>query len=150
MPAAPGYGKAVHGHRNAATPDDYIVTLAEPRRSDVQRLHDLIRRVAPRLEPTMEFRMLGYGKFHYRYASGREGDAVLVGVADNKQAISLYVMAADEGGYLAEQYAPRLGKASCGKACIRFKRLDDLDLGALEDLLRRAAALGPGAAAGPA
>ena len=59
-------------------------------------------------------------------------------------------MAADEGGYLAEQYAPRLGKASCSRACIRFKRLDDLDLGALEDLLRRAGALGPGAAAGPA
>ncbi|MBS1195839.1 MAG: hypothetical protein H6R33_559, partial [Actinobacteria bacterium] len=51
----------MHGRREAAAPDDYIATLAEPRRSDVQCLHDLIRRVAPRLEPTMEFRMLGYG-----------------------------------------------------------------------------------------
>ena len=98
----------------------------------------------------MEFRMLGYGKFHYRYASGREGDTVLIGVADNEQAISLYVMAADEQGYLAEQYAPRLGKASCGKSCIRFKRFDDLDLTVLEELVRRAAALGPGAGAGAA
>ena len=138
----------MHGLHDAASPDDYIAALAEPRRSEVRRLHELIRRAAPHLEPTVEFKMLGYGKFHYRYASGREGDTALIGVADNKQAISLYLLAADEHGYLAEQHGPRLGKVSCGKSCIRFRRLADVDLVALEDLVRRVAAAGPGLAAG--
>ena len=137
----------MQGHRSAATPEDYIAAAVEPRRDDIRRLHEFIRRTVPQLEPTMEFRLLGYGKYHYRYATGREGDWVLVGVADNQQAISLYVGAADAHGYLAEQYAPRLGKVSCGKSCIRFKRPADVDLAALEELLREAAEIGPAGAA---
>lgn len=134
----------MQGHSDAATHDAYIEELAEPRRSEVRRLHELIRQTVPQLEPTMDFKMLGYGKYRYRYATGREGEWMLVGVASNKQSISLYVTSADEAGYLAERYAPRLGKVSCGKSCIRFKRLDDLDLDALRELLREAAAVGPG------
>lgn len=133
----------MHGHNDAATHDAYIDALDEPRRSDVRRLHVLIREAVPQLEPTMEFNMLGYGKYRYRYATGRVGEWLLVGVASNKQAISLYVTAADQQGYLAERYAERLGKVSCGRSCIRFKKLDDLDLGALRELLQEAAALGP-------
>ena len=73
--------------------------------------------------------MLGYGRFHYRYASGREGDASLVALSSRKNYISLYVLCTDEGGYLAEQYVDRLPKASIGKSCVRFKRTDDIDLG---------------------
>lgn len=133
----------MHGHSDAPTHDAYIDALEEPRRSEVRRLHELIRETVPQLEPTMDFKMLGYGKYRYRYATGREGEWMLVGVASNKQSISLYVTATDESGYLAERYAPRLGKASCGKSCIRFKRLADLDLAALRELLREAAAVGP-------
>lgn len=137
----------MQGHVDAATHDAYIEALPEPRRTDVRRLHDLIRETVPDLAPTMDFRMLGYGPFHYRYASGREGDTAILLVASNKQKVSLYVSAADDRGYLAEAYADRLGKVSCGKSCIRFSRLDDLDLDALRDLLREAARVGGAATA---
>ena len=86
--------------------------------------------------------MLGYGRFHYRYASGREGDASLVALSSGKQYISLYVLCADAGGYLVERYADRLPKAKIGKSCVRFKRTDDLDLDALRDLLAEAGRIG--------
>jgi uncharacterized protein YdhG (YjbR/CyaY superfamily) len=133
----------MQGKTDAATHDEYIERLAEPRRSDVRALHELIRRTVPQLEPTMEFGMLGYGKYHYKYPSGREGEWMLVAVASNKNYISLYVTpAAPDGGYLAERYKEQLPKASIGKSCIRFKRLGDLDQDVLERLLRRVVELG--------
>jgi uncharacterized protein YdhG (YjbR/CyaY superfamily) len=137
----------MQGKSDASTPEEYIERLSEPRRGEIRELHELIRRTVPELEPTMEFGMLGYGKYHYRYPSGREGDWQLVGVASNKNYISLYVTAeAPGGGYLAEAYQDQLPKASIGKSCIRFKRLGDVDREVLERLLRDAVAAGaPGA-----
>ena len=134
----------MQGRSDAATHDEYIERLDEPRRGEIRALHELIRRTVPELEPTMDFGMLGYGKYHYRYASGREGDWQLVGVASNKNYISLYVTAAaPDGGYLAESYKEQLPKASIGKSCIRFKRLGDVDQEVLERLLRNVAEAGP-------
>lgn len=90
---------------DAATPEEYIDRLEEPRRTDVQAIHDLIRKVAPDLDARIESGMLAYGSYHYRYASGREGDWFPIAVASNKRYISLYVSAAtSEHGYLAESY----------------------------------------------
>jgi uncharacterized protein YdhG (YjbR/CyaY superfamily) len=134
----------MEGQSDAATHDEYIEGLAEPRRSEVRAVHELIRRTVPQLEPTMEFGMPGYGRYHYRYASGREGDWMLIGLASNKNYISLYVTAAcPDGTYLAESYSDRLPRASIGKSCIRFKRLADLDQDTLATLLREAVELMP-------
>ena len=129
----------MHGTSKAKTHEEYIAQVEEKRRADIRRLHELVREVAPELEPTMAFGMLGYGTFHYRYATGREGDWMKIGIANNKQYISLYCCAADERGYVAERYRERLPKADIGKSCVRFKRLSDLDEGALKDLIRHTA-----------
>ena len=128
--------------------EDYIAALAEPRRTDVAALDALIREHAPGLEPVVAGKMLGYGPFHYRYASGREGDTTLLGLASQKRYISLYVLCANGGRYLAESYAERLPKASVGKSCVRFARLSDVDPPVLAELVTEAARLGPGDAAG--
>ena len=86
--------------------------------------------------------MLGYGRFHYRYPTGTEGDASLVALASRKRYISLYVLCATEAGYLAEQYADRLPNADIGKSCIRFKRTDDVDFDVLRELLADAGRIG--------
>lgn len=129
----------MHGHSKAKNPTQYIAEVEDSRRPDIRRLHRIIREEAPQLEPTMEFGMLGYGRFHYRYASGREGDWMKIGLANNKQYISLYCCAADHRGYVAERYRKRLPKASIGKSCVRFKRLADLDEKALRALIRETA-----------
>ena len=130
-------------------PQEYIDALDEPRRSDVAALDALIRRAAPDLEPVVTGRMLGYGPFHYRYATGREGDATVLALAPNKRYLSLYVLSASGGRYLAESYADRLPGASIGRSCVRFPRLAAVDLGVLEELVAEAARTGPGDAAGP-
>jgi len=132
------------GKTNAKTHEEYIASVEDKRRADIQCLHDLVLRTAPELEPTMEFGMLGYGKYAYKYASGRSGEWMKIGIANNKQYISLYCCAADENGYVAEQYKERLPKANIGKSCVRFKRLSDLDEEVLKDLIKACSKAGWG------
>jgi len=125
------------------TAAQYLASLPEPRRADLTALHRAITRAVPKLKPVMVHGMLGYGPYHYRYESGREGDSAVVALASQEQYISLYLMAVEDGVYLAEANRAQLGKVSVGKCCIRFKRLADLDLPAALRLVRRAARLKP-------
>jgi len=78
--------------------------------------------------------IVGFGNYHYRYASGREGDWFLTGFSPRKQNLTLYIMS----GF--EQYDTllgKLGKHSTSKSCLYIKRLDDIDLPTLSDLVRR-------------
>ncbi len=128
------------GDCKAKTPAEYIGSLKEPRRSEIEALHKIITATVPKLEPTMAFGMIGYGRFHYKYASGREGDWVTVALASQKNYISLYICSVDETGrqYIAERYKKELGRVSVGKSCIRFKKAADLNLGVLKKALREA------------
>lgn len=125
--------------------EDYIEALEEPRRGEVRELHQLIRATIPEAEPSLRTGMIGYGEFHYRYASGREGDADLVSLSSRKNYISLYVLCMFEGGHLAERYAERLRKAKIGKSCVRFKRTSDVDLDVVRELVAEAGRIGPAA-----
>src|SRR4029450_9567319 len=116
----------MEGQLNVKTPAEYIAAVDDKRRSDIAALDALIRKHAPKLEPVIIGGMLGYGPFHYRYASGREGDACKLSIASNASYISLYCLAADANGYVAERYVERLPKAGIGKSCVRFKKLADL------------------------
>lgn len=125
----------------ATTPGAYLDALDEPRRSEVRAVHELIRAAAPALEPHIQSGMLAYGRYAYRYASGRTGEWFPIGLASQKRYISLYVMAADGERYLAESFRDRLPKADIGKSCVRFRRLADVDTEALAELVREGAKL---------
>ncbi|MBI4910459.1 MAG: DUF1801 domain-containing protein [Acidobacteria bacterium] len=112
---------------NAATVEDYIDQIDEPRKSEIQALHGLIRKAFPKLEPRIVYGMIGYGSYHYKYASGREGDFPNVALASQKQYISVYVCPAEDGVYTIERRKAVLPRANIGKSCIRFKRLQDID-----------------------
>ncbi|MBX3190154.1 MAG: DUF1801 domain-containing protein [Labilithrix sp.] len=127
------------GQLKVTTPAEYIAALAEPRRSEIARLHALITKTCPRLEPHIRSGMIGYGTYRYKYATGREGEWFRIGLASNASYISLYACAADERGYVAERYASQLPKASIGKSCVRFKSAADLPLAILTKLLRETA-----------
>ena len=92
------------GQLDVKTPAEYIAAVDDKRRSDIAALDALIRTHAPELEPVIMGGMLGYGPFHYRYASGREGEACKLSIASNASYISLYCFAADAEGYVAERY----------------------------------------------
>jgi Domain of unknown function (DU1801) len=130
--------------RQASTPREYLAALSEPRKADVAALHRLIRRTAPNLKPFIHLGVLAYGPIHYRYASGREGDACKIGVASNARYISLYTCAADGTSHVAERYKSRLPRASVGKGCVRFRKLADLDVDVLASLIREVERTGYG------
>ena len=123
------------GQIAAATPEEYLEKLEEPRNSEIKRIHDFIRRTVPDLQPYILNGMLAYGTYHYTYESGREGDWCVIGLASNKNYISIYACGTDEQGYVAERYKERLPKASIGKSCVRFKKFSDLDESVVKDLL---------------
>lgn len=122
----------------AATPDEYFSKTGE-REPALRTLDKLIREVAPSLERTMvsgmAMNMVGYGMFHYKSKSGREGDWPVVALANQKNYISLYICAIEDGKYAAESHKDQLGKVSVGKSCIRFKKLDDLNLHTVREIL---------------
>jgi hypothetical protein len=132
------------GQLDVTTPAEYIAAVDDTRRSDIAALDALIRTHAAALEPVIMRGMLGYGPFRYRYASGREGDACRIALASNASYISLYCSAADTEGYVAERYVDRLPKASIGKTCVRFRKLEDLDERALVALIQETATMGRG------
>jgi hypothetical protein len=102
-------------------------------------IHQAISIAAPALAVERTGKMLGYGPFHYRYSSGREGDAHAIGISDGAQALSIYIVAVDNGAYLAESFRDRLGKVSVGKSCIRVKKLGDLDLDVFAEVVTETA-----------
>ena len=76
--------------------------------------------------------IIGFGSFHYKYESGREGDMPLIAFSPRKQYITLYVLAGDA------HEAPllkKLGKHSISKVCLYIKKLSDVNLDVLEDLI---------------
>lgn len=125
------------------TPVAYLAALAEPRRTELKTLDAAIRKAAPRLKRYLAYSgtMIGYGSYHYKYASGLEGDCPIVALSSRAQYISLYVSGSRNGKPIAEAAKAKLGKVSVGKTCVRFKRLADLDLPAALDLVRDASAL---------
>ena len=109
------------------------------KREDAKVLDAMFRRVTgdePRMwGPTM----IGYGTYHYKYDSGREGDFLRTGFSPRKAKHSVYLM----GGYCDdvtskknEEILSRLGKYSQGKSCLYINKLADVDLAVLEELLR--------------
>lgn len=85
-----------------------------------------------------EQKIIGYGHIVQSRPKGEDVHWFLVGLARQKDHYSLYVNAVDEGKYLGQQYKGRLGKVKLGSASIGFKRVEDLDLAVLEELMRRA------------
>lgn len=127
------------GQLKVSTPEEYIAAVDEARRADIAELDRLIRQNAPDLEPFIQSGILAYGPWHYKYESGREGDWFRIGVASNASYISLYIVAGDESGYVAEQFREALPKAKIGKSCVRFKKLSDLDQKELVRLIQTGA-----------
>jgi hypothetical protein len=122
---------------------DAWFAAAGPREEDLRRVDALVMAAAPGIDRQlvggMGARMLGYGLMPYKPKSAKETTQVpLISLAAQKRHLSMYVFAVVDGRYLAEARAERLGKVSCGKSCIRFRSLDELDVVELDRLVRDA------------
>ena len=118
----------------------FIDALTNPtRRSDAKVLVQLMQRASGE-KPTMWGpSIVGFGSYHYRYDSGREGDMPLVGFSPRKAANVLYgILAPSE----ARALLTKLGKHTTGKGCLYIKKLADVDTSVLEALITHAVAHG--------
>lgn len=122
---------------------EFLASLPDDRRDTVSAVHKAIRKVVPKLKPYVSAGMglgvIGYGKYRYKSASGREGEWFLIGLAAGKAYYSLHICVGGEGGYLVEKNAKKLGKVKTGRSCINFNKLEDLNLDAAMALVKEAA-----------
>ncbi|MCB9787700.1 MAG: DUF1801 domain-containing protein [Deltaproteobacteria bacterium] len=122
----------------AVAAEDFLAGVEDPaKREDCRALVRLMQDVTGEPPVMWGASIVGFGKYHYRYESGREGDFLLVGFSPRAKELSLYIMAGFERH--AELMA-RLGKFRTGKACLYVKRLSDIDMGVLEELVRASVA----------
>ncbi|HKY51816.1 MAG TPA: DUF1801 domain-containing protein [Candidatus Limnocylindria bacterium] len=117
---------------------EYIATLPDTQRVDARRLHTLIRKTAPTLKLFLSSSGVGYGPMHVRYASGREVDWFVVGLAGRKRGLALHVMLPADGSPMPELRKDRFPKGDVGKSCVRFRRLADLEEASVVALVRAA------------
>jgi Domain of unknown function (DU1801) len=122
----------------ATTTKEYFESLAPDRREIFETLDKLIKKVAPSLKPNFLYNMPGYGSFKYQNRKKEMLDWPTIAIASQINYISIYVCAVDGGEYIAEKNKSELGKVSVGKSCIRFKKLEDLNLKTLEKVLKLA------------
>lgn len=123
----------------AKTVKEYMETLPPGRKELIAAIDKLIRQTVPGLKPYFAINMLGYGTFKYLNAKKEWVDWQVIGLASQKQHVSLYVCALEGGKYLAEAHKGELGKkVKVGKSCISFKTLEDLHLPTLKKVLKAA------------
>lgn len=113
--------------------DDFLQTLeSEQKRKDSYELIALMEKITGEKAKMWGSTIVGFGNYHYKYESGHEGNAPLIGFSPRKTAISLYVFT---GLQEHEHMLENLDKFTMGKACIYVKRLTDINLDALTGLL---------------
>lgn len=119
-------GASVRSYLAAIDDDD--------RRADARKLSTLMKKATGMAPAMWGPSIVGYGSYHYRYDSGREGDFLLTGFSARRQALTVYIMPGFErfAGLLA-----KLGKYKTGKSCLYIRRMADIDESVLEDLVRQ-------------
>mgnify|MGYP001565934848 CR=1 FL=1 len=122
----------------ANTVKEYLDAVPKAQKEDMVFLHNFIMKAVPKLKSHFAYNMLGYGSFKYLNYKKEKIDWPVIGLANQKNYISVYVCALENGKYIAEKYKSELGKVSVGKSCIRFKKINDINLPEFKKVLIRA------------
>ena len=129
------------------TPDAYLASLTDEHRETLESVDSAIHRALPDRQRVLwqgvfwggtQQSIIGYGHIEQTGSSGKTVEWFLVGLARQKRNYSIYVNATADNAYLAHRYADRLGKVKLGAASIGFRRLEDLDLAVLTELVTEA------------
>ncbi|MBP8115157.1 MAG: DUF1801 domain-containing protein [Ferruginibacter sp.] len=121
----------------------HIASQPEPKRSDIQALHQRILQTLPGCKlwfddgknsesKTVSNPTIGYGLFTIKYADGKTREFFQIGLSANKSGISVYILGIKDKTYLAQTYGEKIGKASVTGYCIKFKVLKDINIDILE------------------
>lgn len=121
-----------------ASVEAYLATIGnEAKRKDCEAIAALMSRMTNAPAVMWGPSIVGFGSYHYRYASGREGDACLAGFSFRSGAICIYLGCDDPG---QEQLLARLGPHKMSKSCLYIRKLADVDMAVLEQLIEESIA----------
>jgi hypothetical protein len=126
---------------------EYISSLPEVKREDVQALHELVLELSPKAKlwfldgkneqgKIVSNPNIGYGAYTMKLAGGKTREFYRVGLSGNTVGISVYIMGVEDKNYLAKTFGKTLGKATVTGYCIKFKALKDIKIDILEDAIR--------------
>jgi hypothetical protein len=126
---------------------DHIAAQPEPKRSEMQELHDIILGMMPDCKlwfldgrdesgRTVSNPNIGYGVQTIKYADGKTKEFYQIGTSANTTGISVYIMGIKDKKYLAEKYGKKIGQASVTGYCIKFRTLRNIDVDTLVDAMR--------------
>src|SRR5512138_666699 len=126
---------------------EYITSQPEPKRSEMQELHQHILQLLPKCKlwfldgkdtkgKTVSNPNIGYGFYTIKYADGTTREFYQIGLSANTTGISVYIMGIEDRTYLAKTYGKKLGKASVTGYCIKFKTLKDINADILVDAMQ--------------
>lgn len=124
----------------------YIASQPEPKRGEMQELHQHILQVMPKCKlwfldgkddkgKTVSNPNIGYGSYNIMYANGTTKEFYQIGLSANTTGISVYIMGIEDKKYLAGTYGKKLGKARVSGYCIKFKTLKDINIDLLEEAI---------------
>ena len=120
---------------NKANVDKFLHSIKEEKkRADSFAVLELMKQVTKAEQRMWGSSIVGFGSYHYKYASGREGDWFLTGFSPRKQNLTLYIMAGFEE---YEELLRKLGKHTTGKACLYIKSLEDVHVPTLRKLVQQ-------------
>lgn len=126
---------------------EYIASQPEKKRSDMQVLRGIIQGIKPACKiwfldgknsenKTVSNPNIGYGSYTINYADGKTREFYQIGLSANTTGISVYILGIDDKTYLSKTYGEQLGKASVSGYCIKFKKLEDINIHVLESAIR--------------
>ena len=116
----------------------FLASLADgKRRNDCEQVAGLMQEITGEDPVMWGTSIIGFGSYHYRYASGHEGDFMITGVSPRKQALTLYIM---EGFSRHADRMSKLGTYKTGKSCLYIKKLEDIDMDVLKQMIESSVA----------
>lgn len=129
--------------------NEYITSHKEPKRTDLENLHQIILELMPKCKlwfldgkndenKIVSNPNIGYGIHIMKYADGKTRDFYKIGLSANTTGISVYIMGIEDKKYLANTFGEKIGKASVTSYCIKFKKLDDINIEVLKEAIQSA------------
>lgn len=127
--------------------NEYITSHKEPKRSDLENLHQIILELMPKCKlwfldgkndenKTVSNPNIGYGLHLMKYADGKTRDFYKIGLSANTTGTSVYIMGIEDKKYLANTFGEKIGKASVTSYCIKFKKLNDINIEVLKEAIQ--------------
>ena len=122
----------------AKTVEEYLLMIPEARKTDIYFLHNFIQKAVPKLKVYYASNMIGYGSFYYLDSKKQKKDWPIISLANQKNYITIYVCTLIKDKVAAEKYKKELGKLTNSITCIRFKKIEEINMETLKTVLKLA------------